>query len=265
MKADLHVHSDYSDGADSVEDVLDAALEKGITTISFVDHDTTDPYTHAQEAGRARGIQVIPGIEISAYDFKRNRKVHILGYDYRPAASHIKELCAELLERRNRHSWKQVETLNQNGYHIDPKQLRTSLGGILYKQHIMDALTDAPYESTFYSELYRKLFKGEGICAGDIEYIDAHLAVRAIKADGGIPVLAHPGQLNSFDLVPELLKSGLAGIELEHPDHTEADRERVQELAEHYDLMMTGGSDYHGRYWIPVELGDGSTQRESVL
>lgn len=257
MKADLHVHSDYSDGYDSIETILDQAKRNGIEMISFVDHDTTDTYPAAKKAGEGLGIIVIPGIEISAYDFKRNRKVHIIGYNYDYPAVHINDLCGELLKRRDDHSWIQVETLIDNGYTIRTSKLKKSKGNqpTLYKQHIMESMTDAPYGSAEYKTLYRALFKGDGICASDIEYIDANLAVKAIKADGGLPVLAHPGQLDSFDIIPELVKNGLAGLEINHPDHSEVDQLRIKAIAEQYGLFLTGGSDYHGNYWIPLEVG----------
>ena len=267
MKADLHVHSDYSDGYDSVQAVLDQAKQNGVSVISFVDHDTTDTYPLAKAEGEKRGITVIPGVEISAYDFNRKRKVHILGYGYTYPTTHINDLCEELLKRRDDHSWIQVETLIDNGYTIRTSRLKKSNGNIpiLYKQYIMESLTDAPYASEAYRTLYRSLFKGDGICAGDIEYIDAILAVRAIKADGGLPVLAHPGQFDSYDIVPELVKNGLAGIELNHPDHTEADHVKIRKLAKQYGLFLTGGSDYHGDYWIPMAVGQCITPAESLI
>ena len=87
----------------------------------------------------------------------------------------------------------------------------------------MQHLTEAVYTSSEYKQLYKSLFKGEGVAAGDIEYIDAFDAVQAIMADGGIAVVAHPGQLNSYDLIPELVEIGLNGIERNHLDHTSED------------------------------------------
>ena len=124
----------------------------------------------------------------------------------------------------------------------------------IYKQHIMSALTDYPFSAEEYQQLYNKLFKGNGVAAGDITYVSAVDAVEAIVADGGLAVLAHPGQLDSFDIVPLLVEHGLKGIERNHFDHTKEDIRRVDELAEKYGLIKTGGSDFHGVYgkWIGV-------------
>ena len=118
MKADLHVHSHYSDGSSSVEEVLEMASKRGITHLSLVDHDTVAGIEAAQIAGEKHGITVIPGIEISAYDFTRNRKVHILGYWFDKEATHIQELCKPLLKRRHENSFWQIDQLQKNDYDI---------------------------------------------------------------------------------------------------------------------------------------------------
>lgn len=257
MRSDLHVHSNFSDGADTVEEVLDFAKQSGIEVVSFVDHDTTDTYEQARQLAHERQIRLIPGIEISAYDFKRQRKVHVLGYQYNSAAMHIKDICDDLLERRQQHSYQQLRTIEAAGYQVDHHKLKPAVNSkqTLYKQQIMAALTDAPYESESYQTLYRTLFKGKGIAAGDIEYIDVFLAVKAIKADGGIAVIAHPGQLNSFEVIEELIPYGLDGLEIYHPDHSADDIRRAKNLANKYGLWQTGGSDYHGEFWTARVLG----------
>lgn len=257
MKIDLHVHSHFSDGADTVEEVLDLAKNSGIELVSFVDHDTTETFGAAKYLAKERNIKLVPGIEISAYDFKRQRKVHVLGYQYNQAATHIKEICDELLERRHEHSLHQLQKIQEVGYDIDFHKLKTAVNSkrTLYKQQIMAAITEAPYETEEYQTLYRSLFKGEGAASGDIEYIDAYSAVNAIKADGGLAVIAHPGQLNSFDLIEELIAYELDGVEMYHPDHSVTDISRTRKLAEKYDLLETGGSDYHGKFWTSKTLG----------
>lgn len=257
MKADLHVHSDYSDGSDSVETVFKKAKEYGVTHISFVDHDTVAGYEAISQLGEMYGITAIPGIEISAFDFKRDRKVHILGYDYSPNAYHINSLCSHILEKRQAHSLWQIEQIRQSGIEVDADLIVAGrdTGTTIYKQHIMNVLTDSPYDSIHYQNLYKRLFKGEGVASGDIVYADAFDAVRAIKADGGTAVIAHPGQLDSYDLIPELIEAGLDGIERNHPDHTESDHQKVERLSDQYNLIMTGGSDYHGHYGPPTQIG----------
>ena len=258
LKADLHIHSHYSDGSDSVERVIEKAKKAGLSAISFVDHDTVDGWEEKQTLAAAAGIEAIPGIEISAYDFKRNRKVHVLGYNFRPDAPSITALCEELLMRRHRHSIWQMEKIKAAGFELDMEAVIRSAkpSRTVYKQHIMKGLTDAPFGSEEYQLLYRSLFKGKGVAAGDIEYLDAFDAVRAIAADGGLAVVAHPGQLDSYDLVPELVKMDLGGIERNHFDHSAQDHGKVEKLAREYGLVMTGGTDYHGVYGKTITIGE---------
>lgn len=258
MKADLHVHSRYSDGSENVETVMKLASLRGVTHISFVDHDTVKGLPEVLELGGKYGIKIIPGIEISAFDFKRNRKVHVLGYNYHSEATHIQAICDPLLIRRQEHSLWQIEQIRAAGYKLDISAIKESAkpSETIYKQHIMHNLTDASYTSPLYKELYKSLFKGKGVASGDIEYIDVFEAVQAIVADGGIAVIAHPGQLDTYELIPELIEAGLGGIERNHLDHTAEDYQKVEFLAEKYGLIMTGGTDFHGSYGAAIEVGD---------
>ncbi|MFB5086591.1 PHP domain-containing protein [Psychrobacillus sp. PGGUH221] len=258
MKADLHVHSRYSDGSEHAETVMKQASQRGVTHISFVDHDTVKGLSEVLELGRKYGIKVIPGIEISAFDYKRNRKVHVLGYNYHPSAPHIQAICDPLLKRRQEHSLWQMEQIKLAGYELDKEAIEESAkpSKTIYKQHIMHNLTDAAYTSPAYKQLYKSLFKGSGVASGDIQYIDVFEAVEAIVADGGMAVIAHPGQLDSYELIPELLEVGLGGIERNHLDHTAEDHLKIEVLAKKYGLVMTGGTDYHGAYGEIVEIGD---------
>lgn len=249
LKVDLHMHSTYSDGADTIEELFQKASAKGLTHMSIVDHDTTDHIEPAFNLSKEYGIQFIPGIEISAYDFKRNRKVHILGYDFQQNY-HIKALCDPLLQKRHKHSLWQLEQIISSGFDITEEQVMSFVkeGGILYKQHIMNALTESPFNSEKYQKLYKSLFKGNGVASGDIDYLDAFEAVKAIVADGGYAVCAHPGQLDSYDIAEELVPFGLKGVESTHPDHKEEQVNRIVKIARDHHLFLTGGSDDHGRY-----------------
>ena len=260
-RIDLHVHSSLSDGSDSYRKVLETAKYNDVEVLSFVDHDITSTYRAASFVAREFGIRLIPGIEISAYDFKRGRKVHVLGYDYDLDAGNIQKLTKPLLQRRHAHSLWQIEQLRKYGIDADTERIISRLNHeqTIYKQHIMEDITDAPFMSEEYQNLYRKLFKGDAPAAGDIEYIDVKEAIHAIKADRGLAVIAHPGQLDSYDVAEECIALGLDGIEQYHPDHTPEDIRRAGGLADKHGLFTTGGSDYHGHFGRKVEIGiDGS-------
>jgi len=130
---------------------------------------------------------------------------------------------------------------------------RASTG--VYKQHVMQALTGLGYRDGEYQRVYRRLFKNGGIAERDISYPDALAIVRAAREQGGVPVLAHPQQMDSWGAIPALVKAGLMGIEAFHPDNDAVATEEAFRLARQYGILCTGGSDYHGRYGAPECVG----------
>lgn len=257
VRADLHVHSTVSDGSEDFASLLAQARERGITHMAFTNHDTTQRLDEAIVLGPDYGVAVVGGIEISAWDEEGGRKVHILGYGLHSDSPAVNALCSPTLVKRDAASRWQLSRLLDKGYDVDLERVGqlAAQSTALYKQHLMASLTDEPYGTDGYTALYHHLFKGVGICVTDIEYVDARAAVRAIVSDGGVAVLAHPGQLDSYDLVGELVACGLAGIERYHPDHGASDWDRCTVLADRYGLVCTGGSDYHGRFGKPTHLG----------
>lgn len=248
MKADLHLHSTFSDGSMGPGEILLAARRAGLGAIAITDHDTSAHVALSVELGRRYGVASIPGIEISAYDFQRGRKVHILGYGFRLPAFSIEGLCAPLREARHANSLRAIERLRELGYPIDADEVAAAFGcpPVLYKQHLMALLTSKDLADGIYGSAYRRLFKGDGPCSGDIVYVDAFDAVEAVKRDGGLAFLAHPGQTDSFDLVPALVEAGLDGIEVNHSDNGPAQREKTRSLCALHSLLASGGSDAHG-------------------
>ncbi len=255
-KIDLHVHSNFSDGKDNVNKVLDLAKKRNIEMLSFVDHDTNLTYIEALPYAKKLGIKLIPGIEISAYDFKRKRKVHVLGYNYDTKAPNIKKLTEPLLNTRHKHSLEQIKRIEDYGIDVDIDEVKKTVGplGVIYKQHIMHAICDDHYTCPKYTTKYRTLFKNSGPAAGDIEYIEYTAALEAIKKDGGFTVIAHPGQLQSYELIDDSYRL-IDGVEKYHPDHGPEDHEKIDALGEKYGFFITGGSDFHGDFGNYVDIG----------
>lgn len=256
MKVELHCHTRLSDGSYTFEEILELAAKNNVSHLAITNHDTTAGLHDMQNLGKQKGIEIIPGIEISAYDFKRSRRVHILGYFIEPGHAAIERLCNPLLNNRHQASLVMIEKLIQAGYNITQEQvMKFAEGGTgIYKQHIMHALIEQGYTTSIYGELYKTLFsRGQngsepGIAYMPMEYVAASAAIAAIREAGGVPVLAHPGQYGNFDAVPELVACGLQGIEAWHPLHGPDDEVRAQEYALEFDLAVTGGSDFHGFY-----------------
>lgn len=268
MIADLHIHTTFSDGSSTPSEVILEARRRGLGCIAICDHDTTATTMLATDYGLRAGIATIPAVEISAFDFPTNRKIHLLGYGYSAPAREIERLCAPLRDTRDRLTRDQIGILAAAGYPVSEDDVRRVAisrmteveqelwPGVLYERHIMGVLIQNGLTTELHGDLYRELFTGDGICAHEIAYVDVLDALAAIKADGGRAVLAHPGQQDSFDLVGSLAAAGLDGIELYHRDHTRVHHRRVLELAHDYDLILTGGSDAHGEHGSIHAIGD---------
>ena len=269
---DLHCHTTFSDGSLSVKETLSLARGKGVTHLAITDHDTTRGVKKAVELGHALEIEIIPGIEISAYDFKRKRRAHILGYYIQPEHKALKKLCDPLIARRQQASRKMIEILSGAGYKITWERVLQYAGNSgVFKQHIMHALVAAGYSNNIFSNLAQNLFsRGEqgqprGIAYIPIAYIDAIEAIKTIRSAGGVPVLAHPGQYDNLPAVPEWISVGLEGLEVKHPAHDAKTERKIAKLAQDFELVMTGGSDFHGLYGEhSFSLGDKNPGIESV-
>ena len=255
MRADLHLHSTVSDGSETIWRLIGMAKAKGLDAIAVTDHDTL---SHLPMIPAGAGIKIIGGIEITAAHYNRRipTPAHILGYNIREPGI-VTALTQPFLEARNRNSEKQAKILMRHGFDINMRKLSRADGKYLYKQHIMDYLVSTGQVSDMFGDFYQETFKNGGICAFDIEHIDVFAAVSVIKQAGGLAVLAHPGQQQNFRLIPELAWHGLDGLELNHCDNSEEDKEILWNYARRYSLFLTGGSDYHGKYDDhPTDVGD---------
>ena len=250
IKADLHVHTDISDSSYNIDEVLKLAKERGLTHIAITNHDTTRGLEEAIKKGKEYGIVVIPGVEISAYDYKRNRKVHVIGLNVDILNDNIDKLCFDLLKNRDENTKKQIDIIRSMGYDITEDEVGkyAKNSRIFYKQHIMKVLMDKGYTESIYSDLYTKIFNKNSPCNLNIKYIDVYDALDVLNKNGAISIIAHPGQFNSYDLIEELIQYGICGIEKYHPSHRIEDEERVEKIAKKYNLIKSGGSDFHGDY-----------------
>ena len=257
MKADLHIHSNISDGSDSIGQIIDIAKRRDLDAIAITDHDTL---SHLGKIPCDPGIIIMGGVEISANHIGTRTKAHIIAYRIKKPAL-LGALTRMTSFARNRNSEKQIEVLRQQNYHFDKEQIARADGKYIYKQHIMDWLVSTGQAPDMFGDFYKRTFKNGGICDFDILYPDAFEVVRLIKQAGGLAVLAHPGQQQNFWLIPELSREGLDGLELNHHSHTESDKSIIRDHAAQYGLFLTGGSDYHGKY-EPHTLGVGDILSE---
>lgn len=265
-KVDLHCHTRASDGTYSPGEVIGMCKQRGVTHIAITDHDTTAGVAEAARWGRNFAVEVVPAIEISAYDYEHRRKAHILGFYIQPGHPALSALCDPLLAARHEASRRAVERLESRGFPITWEEaVRQARGSTaVYKQHIMHVLMDKGCTDSLTGDLYRTLFGKEGLASFPLDYIDVKEAIEAVRLAGGVPVLAHPGQQNNFDEVPRWTEWGLLGIEVSHPSHSETDLRRARELADRLALIPTGGTDFHGSYGLPHAIGSFGADEEVV-
>jgi len=253
LKIDLHIHSIYSDGCLSPEELVDAAVDLNMSAISITDHDNTLSFKHAethaalksQEAGKDL-IDVIPGVEINT--IWKDHEVHILGYYMNIESSSFQDLLLYQQHARAQQTLEIIKKLNKEGINIKLEDI-TSLvieGGSIGRPHIARAITNIGGAKNII-EAYTKYINDKAPTYVKRKTVSPHEAVEVIYESCGIPVLAHPGDMEIVDsLVKDLINCGLRGIEAYHRKHSPAIVEYYYSMAEKYGLIVTGGSDFHG-------------------
>lgn len=247
--ADLHMHTAYSDGVKTIEEVVSLARQKGLHTIAITDHDTVFHYEKVKEVCKSQGIETIRGVEMSCYDFDVFKKVHIVGLWLNDHPLHVEALCQKTLSCRDQYHHKLIESLSGKGLAVtydDAKKYAPY--NIVFKMHIFQALCEK-YPQYKNPQEYRRLFAGKTGRETDLQmgYIDVQEGIRAILADGGTPVLAHPCEYGNYEEIPKYVSYGLQGIETSHPSMKVEDYPRAREFARRYRLLESGGSDFHSQ------------------
>lgn len=252
--ADMHMHTAYSDGVHTIEEVAAKAREKGLHTIAITDHDTIFHYEKIKTVCESMGLDTVRGVEMSCYDFDVYKKVHVVGLWLNDAPIHVETLCKKTLECRDAYHHKLIKTLQEKGLDITYEDAKKYAPyNIVFKMHIYLALVEK-YPEYNDPAKYREMFAGKTAREVDLEmgYIDVKEGITAILQDGGIPVLAHPCEYDNYDEVPKYVSFGLRGIEISHCSMKEADYPRTRELAQKYELLGSGGSDFHSEALSPI-------------
>lgn len=245
--ADLHIHTNHSDGTMEIEDVFQLAKSKGIHALAITDHDTVHHWKQIQEIAQKMNIEVIRGVEMSCYDEEVFKKVHIVGLWLHDQVPHVEKLCNRTLQCRDRYHRHMIEELYQKGYDITYEDAQVfSPYNIVFKMHIFMALMKK-YPHEMNPSRYRELFVGKTSREIDRQmgYIPVDKGIQAIHQDGGIAILAHPCEYDNYDEVDKYVRYGLDGVEISHPSMKETDYPRTWQLTSLYSLIASGGSDFH--------------------
>ncbi len=279
---DLHLHTYYSDGSLSPEELVQRAKDRGMETIAITDHDGTRGVKEAQEAGARLGIKVIPGVELSAGTEEgemgpgeRAAYAHILGYEIDPGYEPLQEAIRDILEKRQARNDKILAALNTLGYELTMSDLQMRpqqdyIGKPLFAR----ALVKKGYISNP-SEAFTpgQFLEHPDVKSNRRPKIDMKLAFELIQGAGGYVVLAHPLKTKwlgkkEFDengedirfkrleiLLDKLCEWGLAGMECHYSTHTPEEIEKLEEIARRRGLKITYGSDFHGpefKDWLDI-------------
>lgn len=250
---DLHIHSTYSDGSYSVEDIIKEAQRKQLTWYSICDHDTFAAYDNLSTWPKG----LLMGIEISAHDDLHGKDVHILAYGMKERV-HIEKLCGYTLKNMEKIAKWQVKQLIENGYDITWEEVKRKAEPSIsvYKQHIMQVLIDHGYATEIYGEEYHQLFKNKGICMHKKEYPKVEDVIEAIHQDQGVAILAHPRLSRVEALISHFIRLGVDGIETWHSSQSEDAIRYSHCFALANQLLEVGGSDCHGKYGKEPEIGN---------
>ncbi len=243
---DLHMHTTASDGTLAPAALVDRAYAVGIRTMSVTDHDTMAGVPEAAAAAAERGIELLPGIEITAV--ADGRDVHMLGYFLDPAPASLGPFLVEQREDRVRRAREMGEKLAALAVPIPIEKLIEKAAAArraVARPVVARALVEAGHCATPQEAFDRWLADGGPAYVARRGASPAEVVGLVARA-GGLASLAHPGLLRRDDLVPGLVEAGLGAIEAFHSDHDAAAESRYQRLADQHDLAVSGGSDFHG-------------------
>ena len=246
MKVDLHIHTSFSDGAFSPEKIVDTAIDAGLGAIAITDHDNVLSYNIAKEYAKNKSIELLPGVEINT--LYKGYEVHILGYFMDLDNSDFQKLIKTQQQARVKQTKEIIALLGKKeGIKITLESITKQVapGGSIGRPHIAKAITNAGGTNSVL-EPYNKYINDESKVYVQRKTVTPFDAVEVIYDAGGIPVFAHPFDVDIADqLTKEMMNFGLRGLEAYHRKHSPAIIEYFSTLAEKYGLIITGGSDFH--------------------
>jgi len=251
--ADLHVHTSESDGTLTPKQLVKEALYRGLSAIAIVDHDTVGGIPEALAAAQGEDLEIIPGIELTAQH--ENQEIHILAYFVDCGNKALLEKLRLVQLNRIERVHKIVNNLEQQGVKLNAQDVFDISGkGTVGRMHIAKALVKAGWVTTT-AEAFRKYIGDKSpayVLGFNLSPVEA---INLIRGAGGVAVLAHPYTLHNDELIAELAGYGLQGIEVYYPEHSQSMVNFYLDLAKKLNLLVTGGSDFHGNVKPDIKLG----------
>ena len=251
---DLHIHTTASDGTCTPREVVRLAVEQGLRAIAVTDHDTIVGHGEAMLAAMDYDIELVPGIEIST---KYGVAVHILGY----FLEDLVPLLKGVVNDRDIRNAKMAELMAADGLPVSYAKMKERFGAVIGRPHFGELLVEFGLARDVSDAFARFVGKGQKYYVPRTT-IDIDTSVEAVVASGGVPVLAHPFQYKKSDgelreLIERCMDHGLRGIECRYSGYDAQQVAYLEDLAEKYGLLKTGGSDFHGENKPHISLGTG--------
>jgi predicted metal-dependent phosphoesterase TrpH len=249
MSIDLHVHTTMSDGTMSPTEIVAYAAKKGLRGVAITDHDTANGVAEAQAAGKRLGLEVLSGIELNVRYGKRN--VHLLGYLFDIHDQELGIALKRVQQARADRNGRIIDRLHDLGIDLDFTEIsKKYTGGQIGRPHIARLLLQKKVVATI-DEAFDQYLGANGSAYIGREVLQISDAIRLINNAGGLAVLAHPSQLAKEHpglrpALKDMIAMGLDGIEAYYPSHSRNFRDELLRIAAENNLLVTGGSDYHG-------------------
>lgn len=243
-KADLHIHTNASDGDLSPEELINKVSKKNLEVIAITDHDTINGYLKAKKFAAKKQIELIPGVEISTV--WNDREIHVLAYEFDEEDGDFLRLIANQKQARRKRMKAIVEVLKAEGVDIDYDEVRAeSHPGNIGRPHAASVLIHKGYVGSV-SEAFIRYLSTDKIKQIKTEYAVLEDVISIVHDAGGVLSIAHPGPLYSQNEMKKLLKHPFDGIECIHPSHSYKVQKMFLDMAKSNNLLVTGGSDFHG-------------------
>jgi predicted metal-dependent phosphoesterase TrpH len=269
---DLHTHSQESDGTDSPAALVERAAAAGLEALAITDHDTLSGVAEASAAAAQVGLPFVAGVELSTRRADEpdpaSRSVHLLGYFFEPPRDGFCAWLESLKQCRRDRNVRMAERLRELGYDVHVEEAEALGHGITGRPHFARLLVDKGYFKT-YEQAFRELL-GETRPAY-VERLDPspEEGIGRLRNAGALVSLAHAARINKRGgeeerIIQGMVDAGLQALEVWHSDHGERERSRYAQLADKYNLALTGGSDYHGAHKPDILLGRGRRTDQRV-
>lgn len=261
--ADLHTHTKASDGTFSPAEVIRMAAESGLKYIAITDHDIVDGISEAVKAASEYDINIIPGVELSV-EHDSGQEIHMLAYGIDWQDENLISRLNSLQNSRAVRAREIVVKLQNMGFDLDYEDVAAAAGNAsVGRPHIAQAMVDRGFIAKP-DEAFRDYIGWDGPAYVKKVILSPHDAIGMVTSAGGVAVHAHPGIFGNDDLIPELAEHGLIGLECFHPFHNKKHFAHYFEMCRKYNLLVTGGSDFHGTNRPEVKIGQISVTEKVV-